>query len=145
MRIKEFLYLAIFVNPSSWLLQLLRYFFVGGFAFIIDYSLLYFFTEYIGIHYLLSASISFIVGLIVNYLLSVKWVFTISKYDNKAIEFIIFGIIGIIGLGLNALLLWIATDLLHIYYMVSKIIVAGIIMLWNFICRKLILFSKHID
>ena len=128
-------------NPSNWILQLFRYTIVGGFAFIIDYSLLYFLTESFEIYYLISATISFIVGLVVNYILSILWIFKTSKYNSRSLEFIIFGIIGVAGLGLNALLLYIATDILHIYYMISKLLVACIIMLWNFICRKLILFT----
>ena len=42
-------------NP---LIQFVRYFFVGGFAFIIDFGLLYILTEYAGLHYLLSATLS---------------------------------------------------------------------------------------
>lgn len=128
-------------NSSDWLLQLFRYIIVGGFAFIIDYLLLYILTESFNLYYLLSATISFIVGLIINYLLSILWIFKTSKYNSRSLEFTIFGIIGLFGLGLNALLLYIATDILQIYYMISKIFVACIIMLWNFFCRKLILFT----
>ena len=73
----------IFINKTSnWMLQLFRYVFVGGFSFIVDYGLLYICTEYGGIHYLLSATISFLAGLIVNYILSTKWIFTKSKISN---------------------------------------------------------------
>jgi putative flippase GtrA len=142
MRIKEYFHILLFGKSSNWILQLFRYFWVGGFAFIIDYLLLYFFTEHIKLHYLISATISFMVGLLVNYLLSIKWIFNSSKYDSRSFEFTIFGIIGVIGLGLNAILLWIATDLLNIYYMLSKLFVALIIMFWNFFCRKIVLFNK---
>ena len=128
-------------NSSDWLLQLFRYIIVGGFAFIIDYLLLHILTESFNLYYILSATISFIVGLIINYLLSIIWIFKTSKYNSRSLEFTIFSIIGLIGLGLNALLLYIATDILQIYYMISKIFVACIIMLWNFFCRKLILFT----
>ena len=63
-------------NP---LIQFVRYFFVGGFAFIIDFGLLYILTEYAGLHYLLSATLSFIAGLVVNYIISCIWVFNNSK------------------------------------------------------------------
>ncbi len=134
-----------FARSSSWQLQLFRYIFVGGFAFIVDYSLLYILTEFIGLYYLLSATISFIAGLLANYLLSIRWIFKDSKYENRTIEFTIFAVIGVIGLLFNALLMWLATDVIHFYYMVSKLFVAAIIMLWNFFCRKLILFNKKTE
>ena len=133
----------VFINETSnWMVQLIRYVFVGGFSFIVDYGLLYICTEYGGIHYLLSATISFLVGLIVNYILSTKWIFTKSKISNTVVEFTIYGIIGIIGLFINDLLMYFFTDLSHIHYMVSKLITATIVMGWNFIGRRTILFKN---
>ena len=71
-------------------LQLVRYTFVGGFAFIVDYCLLFILTEYGHFHYLLSASVSFIAGLLVNYLLSKRWVFNNASVNNRGLEFFIF-------------------------------------------------------
>lgn len=133
----------LFLNKTSNVfIQLFRYLFVGGFAFIVDYGLLFVLTEWGGLHYLFSASLSFLAGLAVNYLISTSWVFRTSKISNRAAEFIVFSIIGVIGLGLNSLLLYLFTDLLHIHYMISKLITAALVMLWNFFARKIILFTK---
>lgn len=126
---------------NGWI-QLFRYLFVGGFAFIVDYGLLFVFTEFFHFHYLLSATISFVVGLVINYLLSTHWIFRHSRLQNKAAEFFIFGIIGVVGLLFNNLLLYTFTDGLHLHYMLSKLITAAIVMLWNFLGRKLILFTS---
>lgn len=132
----------IFLQPTNnSLIQLFRYCFVGGFAFIVDAGGLFVFTEYAGIYYLLSATISFILGLVVNYLLSTAWIFKKSKLSNRWTEFLIYSVIGVVGLGLNTLFLWLFTDCLHIYYMLSKIITAALVMLWNFFARKIILFK----
>lgn len=132
----------IFLQPTNnSLIQLFRYCFVGGFAFIVDAGGLFVLTEYAGIYYLLSATISFILGLVVNYLLSTAWIFKKSKLSNRWTEFLIYSVIGVVGLGLNTLSLWLFTDCLHIYYMLSKIITAALVMLWNFFARKIILFK----
>lgn len=132
----------IFLQPTNnSLIQLFRYCFVGGFAFIVDAGGLFVLTEYAGIYYLLSATISFILGLVVNYLLSTAWIFKKSKLSNRWTEFLIYSVIGVVGLGLNTLFLWLFTDCLHIYYMLSKIITAALVMLWNFFARKIILFK----
>lgn len=123
-------------------LQLIRYTIVGGFAFLIDFGTLYILTELAHLHYLLSAGIAFILGLLTNYFLSIRWVFDIRIVRDKKLEFIIFAVIGLIGLGLNELFLWIFTDLLDIYYLVSKILTAMLVYLWNFFARKWILFRK---
>jgi putative flippase GtrA len=123
-------------------LQLIRYTFVGGFAFLIDFGTLFMLTEYLDFHYLLSAGIAFTLGLVTNYLISIRWVFATRNFSNRKLEFIMFMVIGLVGLGLNELFIWIFTDLFAIYYLLSKILTTMLVYLWNFFARKMILFSK---
>ncbi|WP_273390266.1 GtrA family protein [Barnesiella viscericola] len=122
------------------LVQFVRYFFVGGFAFIVDFGLLYILTEYAGLHYLLSATLSFISGLLVNYIISCIWVFSNSKFKNRLVEFLFFAAIGVVGLLLNDALIWLFTDCIGTHYMFSKIVAATIVYLWNFFARKYLVF-----
>lgn len=115
---------------------------MGGFAFAVDYGGLFVLTRFCGLHYLLSATISFIAGLVVNYLLSTSWIFRVSKLKSRTGEFIVYGLIGVVGLGLNDLFLYLLTDGIGIHYMISKIFTAAVGMLWNFFARKIILFSS---
>lgn len=138
---KPFLAELLLCRTGSWIVQFLRYTIVGGTAFVVDFGLLGILTECCGLHYLLSATLSFAAGLTVNYLLSVSWVFSRSRLDNRMAEFIIFGIVGVVGLLLNNLLLYLFTDVLNLHYMVSKIISAVIVLCWNFGGRKIILFK----
>jgi putative flippase GtrA len=124
-------------------LQLFRYTFVGGLAFLVDFGLLILMTEYFHIYYLLSAGIAFVFGLIVNYYLSINWVFNSRVVENKLFEFLVFTLIGIVGLGLNELFLWLLTDKLLLYYIFSKVITTFIVYFWNFFARKLLLFNQH--
>ena len=123
------------------LIQLFRYGFVGGAAFLVDYGVLVLLTEVFGMHYLLSATISFILGLVTNYLLSVVWVFNNRTLGNRWAEFTVFAVIGVIGLGLNALIMYVCTDKMGIHYMISKIISTVIVFFWNFFARKFVLFK----
>lgn len=122
------------------IIQLFRYTFVGGAAFIVDFTSLFILTDFFGVYYLLSAAIAFILGLVANYLLSVRWVFNRRTLENKTFEFGIFTFIGIIGLGLNEVIIWFFTSNMQIYYLYSKIIAAIIILFWNFFARKFALF-----
>lgn len=122
--------------------QLLRYFFVGGIAFVVDYASLYVLTEYAGLHHLLSAAIAFVLGLTVNYLLSISWVFNGGFSSSHLLDFLIFTIIGVVGLGMNEGIIYIGTDMLNIHYMISKLVSTIIVFFWNFFARRK-LFVSH--
>ena len=116
--------------------QILKFGVVGGFAFLIDYGLLYLLTEYLNIYYFISSIISFIISLIFNYILSVKWVFDVDKKQTIK-EITLFVVLSIIGLAINQLIMYIGVDKLSLYYMLVKLISTVIVMIWNFITRKI--------
>lgn len=131
----------LFVDQTdNFFLQLFRYGFVGAAAFVVDYSAMVLFTEVFGLNYLLSAALSFTLGLISNYLLSVSWVFSTQRKAKRGMEFLVFALIGVVGLGLNELIMYVATDCLSIHYMLSKLISTAIVFFWNFLARKFLLF-----
>ncbi|MEN4017347.1 MAG: GtrA family protein [Methanobacterium sp.] len=121
-------------------IQFFRYIFVGGVAFIVDFSSLFIFTDIFGVFYLISAAIAFILGLIANYALSISWVFNKRTLDNKLSEFTIFAFIGVIGIFLNVLIIYVFTEYAGLFYLLSKIIAAALILFWNFSARKITLF-----
>lgn len=121
--------------------QILKFGIVGGIAFVIDYALLYVCTEYLNIYVLYSSIISFSISVIFNYIMSIKWVFDVNhKQTHK--DFTIFIIFSIIGLGINQLIMYLGIERLHIYYMLVKIASTGIVMVYNFITRKIFIEKK---
>ena len=81
--------------------QLFRFGIVGAICFLIDYSILYICTDIFKIYYLISSIISFSISTIFNYILSIKFVFTIKEDRNKNKDFINFIVFSVIGLILN--------------------------------------------
>lgn len=148
--------------------EFLRYGIVGGIAFLADFGSLYLSKEYIfynqpnyGIY--LATALGFILGLIVNYSLSLKFVFTQAKDQGKGRDlksFAIFAIIGIIGLGLTELGMYLGCDLfksqldsllaslenglgydlVKFGYLMVKCVVTAIVLIWNYAGRKIIIF-----
>lgn len=117
--------------------QIVKFGFTGGISFIVDYSVLVFLTEILGLNYLVSNCLSFIISVIVNYILSMKFVFK-SVNNSKVFDFIIFIILSVVGLGLNSLIMFICIDYIGIHYMISKIGATGVVMVFNFISRKVV-------
>ncbi len=122
--------------------KLFKFGIVGFSAFIIDYGLMVVFTELLGIDYMISSALSFTVSVIYNYILSILWVFDVNKKNKGPKSFIIFVVLSVIGLLFNQLLMYVGTDMLEIHYMVTKIFVTAIVMVYNFITRKLFLEKK---
>lgn len=120
--------------------QFARYVVVGGVAFVIDFGSLYALTEFAGLHYLTSAAVAFLAGLVTNYWLSRIWVFDRRTTQNATLEFVVFAVIGVIGLGLNEAIIWFAAEKLGLYYMIAKAISSGLVLVWNFGARKFLLF-----
>ena len=116
--------------------QILKFGLVGGTAFVIDYVLLYFCTEFLHIHYLISSIISFTVSVIFNYILSIKWIFDVKKKQDVK-DFVIFIILSVIGLGINSLIMYVMVEKFGAYYMLSKIVSTAVVMVYNFITRKI--------
>lgn len=144
-------------DTNNTFIQFFRYLFVGGLAFVVDYGLMVLFSEIFGIYPVLSAALSFIAGLAVNYLLSTFWIFKNSKIKNRFAEFGAFAVIGIIGLMINSLIIWFFQAILganlvfgsllpaNEYYKVGKLFSTVIVFIWNFLARKIFLFNKKED
>lgn len=117
--------------------QIIKFGFVGGTAFFIDTGVLLLLSK-LGINYLIANLISFTVSVIYNYILSMKFVFDV-KDSNIAKNFIQFIILSIIGLCVNEIIMKLCVDVVTLNLLFSKIIATGIVMIYNFITRKLLL------
>ena len=127
----------LFAHTDIWTVQLFRYFFVGGIAFLFSLITLLVLTEVFNIHYLISNAIGFLFGLLVNYVLSRAFVFGKTKAGGYS-EFALFSFVGVIGLVLDTGLMFFFTQTVGLHYVISKFISTAIIFIWNFVGRKLI-------
>lgn len=135
---------SLLKDPTgNMVVQALRYAVSGGVAFVADFLLLYVLTDCAHVHYLLSAILSFCVGLLITYLLSVYWIFDKRRFDSRVPEIIIFVLIGLVGLLITALFMWLFTDLLQIHYLLSKVLTTFVSTVWNFLAKKFMLFSDR--
>lgn len=132
----------IFYTPTdNGLLQFFRYAFVGGWATVADLGVFALFNGFVKLHYLISAPFAFLMGLTVNYLLSKKFVFSGEKTEHaSSTEFVVYGIIGIIGLLMTMIIMYLLTEFIGCIPMISKIIATAIVLVWNFLARKFVLY-----
>ena len=142
-------------------IQFFRSLFVGGIATVADMAVLILLRELFHIPENIAAIFGFVVGLAVNYIISTFWVFAKAKVRNRALDFIGFGVIGVIGLGLTQLIIepfategmfgtgflvryavfgpLLPTDK---YYIIGKVLAVILVYMWNFFARKFFLYRK---
>jgi len=123
--------------------EFVRYGLVSGLCLGIDFSVLIALTEWLHVHYLVSSAIAYTAGLVVNYVLSVAWVFRQRAMKNPMAEFAVFAGVGLTGLGLNQLLMWAFTSGLGFPYQLSRVISAGFGYIWKYVVRKITLFRSN--
>lgn len=123
--------------------QIFKFLIVGGLSFIIDMSLYFVFTRYLNIIEMLATIMSFSISLIFNYLMSMKYVFVGKDDLKKHHEFMIFVTLSVMGAALNWALFYFMFYIIHIPDLITKILVAGIVMVFNFITRKIFLEQKE--
>ena len=117
--------------------EFIRFCIVGVITFVIDYGLLYVLTERFGYSYLISSGIAFTVAVLINYVLCLFYVFKNSRNGIKQIS--IFVLTSIIGLLLNQICMWLFVEIFGFYYMLAKIGTTGIVMIWNFVTKRMAL------
>lgn len=123
--------------------QLTRFLGVGVIATIIDFLVLYIVHSLLGMHYLIGTTAGFVVSTIYNYWASMRYVFKskVKEGDRreKRREFMTFLLLSVIGLALTNLLMSFMVSYLSFPVAISKVLTTGIVMVFNFITRKLFL------
>lgn len=118
------------------LLQLIKFGIVGVIAALVDVGVLVLLKELLRLDVLISSAISFSASVIVNYILSMAFVFK-SREQNKIKEFIIFVCLSIGGLCLNQLILWAGVKFTTVHYLIVKFLAMLIVPIYNFVTRKI--------
>lgn len=155
---------ALFVAPTqNGFVQFFRFVFVGGIATVIDIFTVTVAYEWCGLQnaairwfgfdggLLIAGAVGFVVGLSVNYLLSIIWIFRYQNI-NRFKEFLSFALIGVVGLviklTITALLERFAfnmeANVLGVIPMVTVVAAVGTVVafVWNFAARKYLLYNR---
>lgn len=130
-------------NTNSISLQLFRAFLAGGIGFLVDITILWL-LSLTGLHYQLCGVISFSIGVSVNYMLSIRYVFHEVAPVGRVSEFSIYMALSLVGLLLTGWVLWLFTEIVGFHFMLSKVIAALTVFGVNFWVRKYFLYSGRV-
>lgn len=135
--------------------QVLKFGVVGVICFVIDFAIYTILANVIGVNILIAGFFGFTISVIANYLLSMKFVFERRDDMSRTKELILFVGMSVIGLGINEVLLYLCKEVVYanipvIHSFISdkwanigaKVIATGVVMVYNFVSRKLVLEKK---
>ncbi|MDP2685165.1 MAG: GtrA family protein [bacterium] len=120
--------------------QLIKYVCIGAISVATDIIFLYFFTEFFNLWYVLSAGLSFLIGLIIVFVLNKFWSFQKYAFTKEQLKkFIILMAFNYLS---NMLLILLLTEIVEITYLSSKLIIIAMQTIWNFLLYKFWVFKK---
>jgi putative flippase GtrA len=122
------------MTRQTWLgiWRFLKYSLVGVGTFLIDLSILFLATNYIGIPYYIATACSFLIAISINYSISRPFVFKQAKRAWRSGYFYFAGI-GIGGALVTTGLVVVLVQYFNLYYIFARILVAGIVGIGNYL------------
>ena len=127
--------------------QFISYFFVGGVAAIVEWVMFFIFANVLQINYFVSTVIAFIFSTTANWILGRITTFKDNNTykDKKAKEAFLVFIVSAIGLLFNLILRYLFVTVMgfdsSLGKTLSKIAATGIVFIWNFLIRKLVIYK----
>lgn len=127
--------------------QFISYFFVGGVAAIVEWVMFFVFANVLNVHYFVSTVIAFIFSTTANWILGRITTFkdNTSYKDKKAKEAVLIFVVSAIGLVFNLILMYLFVTVFgfngKIGSTCSKIAATGIVFIWNFLIRKMVIYK----
>ena len=127
--------------------QFISYFFVGGVAAIVEWVMFFIFANVLQINYFVSTVIAFIFSTTANWILGRITTFKDNNTykDKKAKEAFLVFVVSAIGLLFNLILTYLFVTVMgfdsSLGKTLSKIAATGIVFIWNFLIRKLVIYK----
>jgi putative flippase GtrA len=116
----------------------------SGCALAVDVLLLWILVTLFSFGYIAAATVSFVAGASVAYILSIRLAFKDHRLNDGLSEFVGFFAIGTLGLAINAGVIAVAVNYLGLHYLIAKCVAAGCTFLCNFIARRQLLFVRPV-
>lgn len=118
--------------------QFLKYAITGSATFVIDYGIFFILHSLNDIFYLYASAISQISALLFNFTVQKKWTF--ASQGNTHQQLYRYTILQVWNYGFSLLALFILVDIAEIHTLIAKLLTVSIIVSWNFLAYKFIVY-----
>lgn len=123
--------------------RVIKYVIAGGTAATVDLGLLYLLTDIAGFHYLVSATLAFVVAFVVSFTLQKFWTFGDETRDRMHVQATVYFVIAVANVGINAGLMYLFVSVFGIWYFLAQIIAGAAIACYNFLIYRRFVFHKR--
>ncbi len=120
--------------------NLIVYGFIGGFCAALDFAIFTLLCHFEIMPYLFANVISTHIGIFTSFLLNRSYNFKVK--DKTLLRFLSFYAVGLIGLGLSSILLWLMVDKAQWNKLVCKLITIVVVSLVQFVLNKFVTFKQ---
>lgn len=122
--------------------DLILYGLIGVLSSSLDFGVYTVLVKCLSLNYLLANSISVVVGITTSFTLNRKYNFKVS--DKTIRRFAIFMTVGLCGLILSNLILFVCINTIHINELLSKLLSIALVVILQFLANKFITFKTNI-
>lgn len=132
-------------NYSKLLKQIVFFGFVGGVTLLIDLTVTTTLYSLLHLPASLAATIGFLSGFFFNFPMNRKRVFHHESADrfSMATQITLYVCLSLFNLGMTGILTHLLVDGASVNIAVAKVGITALIAIWNFLCFKLLIFSKR--
>jgi putative flippase GtrA len=131
------------------LYEIFKFLLIGGFCTLVEYAVMALFLYVFKPPYAetIGSGVGHMIGFVFNYFLSILFVFT-GKGNNlkkakSPLGAFLFAFFTLIGIGIHILGMYLGYNLLHINEWVVKVVLTFIVLVFNYITRKVFIFKER--
>lgn len=121
--------------------QVIRYTISGTTSTVADIFITWFLKEHVGLIPRVAALGGFFVSIVISYTFATLWIFNEHRFSSRIHELLPYLFITLVGAGLTWCIMYLGVNLLNIYYLAVKIFAVGVVAVWNFAAKKILIFS----
>ena len=131
------------LRAESYCGQMIRYAAVAAASLVLDIVLLALLRSVLHAPVLLAASLAYLVSMVVNYWISMRWVFKNTANHSQLMVVVIFFGVGFVGLGITDSVIWVMTTLFGLGLVLAKLVAIAVSFFWSYGARRASYTSRH--
>lgn len=123
--------------------RIIKYVISGATAAATDLLSLYALTDLLGVHYLVSSVVAFLVAFGVSFFLQKFWTFRDNRTHLLRSQMFQYGVVAFVNLTLNSLFLYLFVERFHVWYVFAQIAASVLVAFFSFFIYRNFIFSAE--